>query len=85
MVLLLGRPSSGLDSSYIGGVRGQIIDPLDILFANPQQKDEQKQEWIAIRSREEVEFIKQIADKPDEIRPDNAGHALHRQSRARRQ
>jgi hypothetical protein len=64
--------ATGLDSSYIGGVRGQIIDPLDILFANPQQKDEQKQEWIAIRSREEVEFIKQIADKPDEIRSDNA-------------
>jgi len=45
-----------------GGLRGEIIDPLNIIFANPSQRDEQKQEWIMIVSREEVDAVREMAD-----------------------
>ena len=51
---------SGL-AKYNGGLNGQIIDCLSIVFANPKQKDEQKQKWIIIQSRENVKTLKQIA------------------------
>lgn len=48
---------------YNGGMNGQIIDPLNIVFANPKQKDEQKQKWIIIQSRENVKTLQSIAKK----------------------
>lgn len=51
---------SGL-AKYDGGLNGQIIDCLSIVFANPRQKNEQKQKWIIIQSRENVKTLKQIA------------------------
>ena len=51
---------SGL-AKYNGGLNGQIIDCLSIVFANPRQKDEQKQKWIIIQSRENVKTLKEIA------------------------
>ena len=51
---------SGL-AKYNGGLNGQIIDCLSIVFANPRQKDEQKQKWIIIQSRENVKTLKQVA------------------------
>ena len=51
---------SGL-AKYNGGLNGQIIDCLSIVFANPRQKDEQKQKWIIIQSRENIKTLKQIA------------------------
>ena len=39
---------------FEGGVRAEIIDPLNVFFANPQEQDEQKQKWIIIASRIEV-------------------------------
>lgn len=48
---------------YNGGMNGQIIDPLSIVFANPKQKDEQKQKWIIIQSRENVKTLKEKAKK----------------------
>lgn len=48
---------------YNGGMNGQIIDPLNIVFANPKQKDEQKQKWIIIQSRENVKTLRSIAEK----------------------
>ena len=51
---------SGL-AKYDGGLNGQIIDCLSIVFANPRQKDEQKQKWIIIQSRENIKTLKQIA------------------------
>lgn len=51
---------SGL-AKYNGGLNGQIIDCLSIVFANPRQKNEQKQKWIIIQSRENVKTLKQIA------------------------
>lgn len=50
-------------AKFNGGLNGQIIDCLSIVFANPKQKDEQKQKWIIIQSRENVETLKQIAKK----------------------
>lgn len=46
---------------YDGGLNGQIIDPLNIGFANPKEKDEQKQKWIIICGRENTQTIKEIA------------------------
>lgn len=48
-------------AKFDGGLNGQIIDPLSIVFANPKQKDEQKQKWIIIQSRENVKTLKDIA------------------------
>lgn len=50
-------------AKFDGGLNGQIIDCLSIVFANPKQKDEQKQKWIIIQSRENVETLKNIAKK----------------------
>ena len=50
-------------AKFNGGLNGQIIDCLSIVFANPKQKDEQKQKWIIIQSRENVATLKKIAKK----------------------
>lgn len=50
-------------AKFDGGLNGQIIDCLSIVFANPKQKDEQKQKWIIIQSRENVQTLKEIAKK----------------------
>ncbi len=46
-----------------GGLRCEMIDPLNIFFANPTEIDEQKQAWILIVSREDIESVKAKADK----------------------
>lgn len=50
-------------AKFDGGLNGQIIDCLSVVFANPKQKDEQKQKWIIIQSRENVQTLKKIAEK----------------------
>ncbi len=45
-----------------GGLRCEMIDPLNIFFANPTEIDEQKQAWILIVSREDVKSVKAKAD-----------------------
>lgn len=45
-----------------GGLRCEMIDPLNIFFANPTEIDEQKQAWILIASREDIESVKAKAD-----------------------
>lgn len=50
-------------AKFDGGLNGQIIDCLSVVFANPKQKDEQKQKWIIIQSRENVQTLKKIAQK----------------------
>ena len=52
----------GLDGLVEGDIAVQLIDPANVLFANPNEKDEQKQDWIMLISRENVEEIKKIAD-----------------------
>lgn len=48
-------------AKFDGGLNGQVIDLLSIVFANPKQKDEQKQKWIIIQSRENVDTLKKKA------------------------
>lgn len=56
--------ATGLDGIIRGGVRCDMIDPLDIFFADPTQEDEQKQEWIIIATRENVRKIREgVKDK----------------------
>ncbi|MBQ8428584.1 MAG: hypothetical protein IJX30_00590 [Clostridia bacterium] len=45
---------------YEGGVRAEIIDPLNVFFSNPQEHDEQKQKWIIIAARVEVDAAKNM-------------------------
>lgn len=53
----------GAQGGYRGGVRAEAIDPLNIFFANPTETDEQKQKWIIIASRQELQAVKNMADK----------------------
>ncbi len=53
----------GKDGVREGALRGEIIDPLNIFFANPRERDEQKQKWILIRSREEVSSVRASMDE----------------------
>ena len=46
-----------------GGLRCELIDPLNAYFANPAEPDEQKQKWIMFESREEVQAVREKADK----------------------
>lgn len=67
--------ATGASGEYVGGVRGEIIDPLNIFFANPNETDEQKQQWILIASRVELDTVKKMAAKGvplEDIRPDTA-------------
>ena len=41
-----------------GALRCQLIDVRNVVFSNPQEKDEQKQEWIIIASRATVKSVK---------------------------
>ncbi len=47
---------------FEGGVRAEIIDPLNVFFANPQEQDEQKQKWILIAARVEVDAARAMMD-----------------------
>lgn len=55
--------SGGLQTPYVGGLRGEIIHPKNIIFANPLEKDEQKQKYIIIASAEPLESVKNLAKK----------------------
>lgn len=52
----------GVDGLIEGDIAVQTIDPTNVIFANPNEKDEQKQEWIMLVSRENVEKVKEMAD-----------------------
>lgn len=54
--------AKGKDGIKEGGLRCEIIDPLNIFFSDPTQLDEQKQEWILIASRENVKSVKAKCD-----------------------
>lgn len=50
-------------AKFNGGLNGQVIDCLSVVFANPKQTDEQKQKWIIIQSRENVKTLQELAKK----------------------
>lgn len=53
----------GVQSPFFGAMRGEVIHPKNIFFANPAEKDEQKQAWIQIVSDELVEVVRNRAKK----------------------
>jgi hypothetical protein len=52
--------AKGEVGDFEGGVRAEIIDPLNVFFANPQEQDEQKQKWIILASRVEVNAAREM-------------------------
>ena len=68
----------GMLGTSTGGMRVECIDPLSIFFANPKERDEQKQRWIMISSREDVSSVRAKADKdvdPESIVADQQDEA----------
>lgn len=63
-----------------GGLRGEIVDPLNVIFANPNETDEQKQKWIMIVSRVDVEAAKKMCENKSDanlITGDSNDSAYH--------
>ena len=52
----------GVLGNIEGALEASIIDLEDIVFSNPNEKNVQKQEWIIIRSRESVKFVKDVCE-----------------------
>jgi len=68
--------ATGKKGNLKGAVRCDLINPRNIFFENPAQLDEQKQKWIIVSTREEVEAVREQADKginKDEIIEDERG------------
>lgn len=66
-----------MQTPYVGGMRGEVLHPKNVIFANPTEKDEQKQKYIIIASVEPVDSVKALAKKNktknwENIKPDNA-------------
>lgn len=56
------KDASSLSGEGEGGVRCEIIDPLNIFFANPRELDEQKQKWILISTETELSSVLDLCD-----------------------
>lgn len=52
----------GKKGEYKGGVRIEVIDLMDIAFADPTDDDVQSQKWIIIRNRLELESAKKLCE-----------------------
>lgn len=50
-----------------GAVACELLDPLNVFFANPNEPEEQRQKWILIKSRVDADSLKEIADKDVEL------------------
>lgn len=55
--------AGGMQTPYVGGVRGEIIHPKNVIFANPMEKDEQKQKYIIIASAEPLDSVRELAKR----------------------
>lgn len=53
--------SGGLMNRFKGELRGEVIDPVNIFVANPQERRVQKQEWVMISGREDVGALRKLA------------------------
>lgn len=56
----------GKRGEYKGGVRQEIIEPLNVIVHNPRETDIQKQKWILIESRCEVNSVKEMCENKAE-------------------
>lgn len=55
--------SGGMTTPFVGGMRGEIIHPRNIVFSNPTELDEQNQQYIIIANTEPVNTVKRLAKK----------------------
>ncbi|MBA9088729.1 hypothetical protein FHR92_005247 [Fontibacillus solani] len=53
----------GLTRPWVGDMTGEVLDPINVFFGNPQQRRVQKQPWIIISSREMLSDVKEQAKK----------------------
>ncbi len=58
--------ATGRQGKVEGALRCQLVDVRNIVFSNPQEKDEQKQEWIIIASRATVKSVQDKLPKARE-------------------
>lgn len=70
--------NGGRTLEYVGELCGEVIDVLNIFFANPRIRNIQKQSWIIIETRMTVKEARKLAKENgasklevDLIRPDN--------------
>lgn len=54
--------ATGKKGNLKGAVRCDLINPKNIFFENPAQLDEQKQKWIIVSTREEIDAVREQAD-----------------------
>ena len=57
------KDAPDISGAPYGDLRCELIDPLNIFFANPAELNEQKQKWILIASFRSCDEILDIADK----------------------
>ena len=70
----------GRAARALGGLRCELVDPLSVFFANPREPDEQKQKWIMLALRQDVDSVRAKADRdvdPEKIVPDTATDENH--------
>ena len=66
--------ATGKRGEYKGGTRAEIIEPLNVLVHNPRETDLQKQKWIIIETRCELDAVRAMCRNKtdaDKIEPDN--------------
>ncbi|WP_028609224.1 hypothetical protein [Paenibacillus harenae] len=51
----------GLTQPYIGKMCGEVIDPINVFFGNPQQRDVQKQPYIIVSMRSQLSLVRREA------------------------
>ncbi len=51
----------GNQLKWQGEIAGEVLDPLNVFFANPQNKKVQEQEWIIIQVRKTIKEIREMA------------------------
>ena len=56
-----GDAKGGNRVSWIGEMEGEVLDPINVFFGNPQQRRVQKQPYIIISSREMLDSVKSYA------------------------
>lgn len=68
----------GIKQPWIGDIAGEMLDPINVFFGNPQQRKVQRQPYIIISSREDLAEVKGMAkeaklsqDKIDLIKADS--------------
>lgn len=51
----------GKREPWVGEMQGEILDPINVFFGNPQQRQVQKQPYILVSSRDDVANVKRYA------------------------